>query len=290
MKVLNHILHPVKKFSMGMFALLTLNLLAVFCVFIFDSCKKAAYERSDAKEANAKFAAALEANKKSISGILFGNPSKTNVGTIARKVAPESDEIPVYVQFPGEVTPRIETFFQNVNSIQQLASLIDENGALLQYDPTSTNSNYQLNLPIETITNSLNPLIQESKQYLYSRGFTEQDIQQMLNEENALETDLIPLVMIITQAENGQSVARNYLNLFPINTASAKVDWSEVGRCAIHAIGVDILFSLGASGATVWSTMAIKTAFKTVAKRMLGPIGVAIAVVDFGFCMGGVEI
>lgn len=55
----------------------------------------------------------------------------------------------------------------------------------------------------------------------------------------------------------------------------------------MHALGVDLLFSLGSSSATVWSMAAIKSAFKTVAKRMLGPIGVAIAVVDFGLCMGG---
>jgi hypothetical protein len=34
----------------------------------------------------------------------------------------------------------------------------------------------------------------------------------------------------------------------------------------------------------------IKTAFKSVEKTMLGSIGVAIAVVDYGFCLAGVEI
>ena len=96
--------------------------------------------------------------------------------------------------------------------------------------------------------------------------------------------------MSITLLETNQQISRNYLGLYPINAAYARMSWSEVGRCAIHALGVDILFALGSSGATVWTVATIKTAFKTVAKRMLGPIGIAIAVIDFGLCLGGVEV
>ncbi|HOZ15050.1 MAG TPA: hypothetical protein PLH91_12385 [Tenuifilaceae bacterium] len=258
------------------------------CIFIVNSCEKAVYEGSDAQKANFRFEKKIKETRKSIAEISFIQKgcqnTKSNPTTLA------SEELVVYMQFPCGVTPETETLFQNTNTIQELASLIDNDGAILQYAPNPTNSEYQITLPLETITNSLNPLVQESKQYLYSKGFSEQDIQKMLADEKAPETDLIALVMVVTQSENGLLVAQNQLNLFSINTANANVDWSEVGRCGLHALGVDILFSVGMSGATVWSTAAIKTAFKSVAKRMLGPVGVAIAVVDFGFCMGGVEI
>ena len=84
-----------------------------------------------------------------------------------------------------------------------------ETNAILQYETTPTNEDYQINLPIETITNSLNPLVLESKQYLYTKGFSEQDIQQMIAEENAEEVDLIPFVMALTQTESNQTVAAN---------------------------------------------------------------------------------
>jgi len=284
MKILNQILQPVKKFSKGMFALLTLNLLVVLCVFIFDSCKKAAYERSDAKQANEKFTAALEKNKKSLAAISFAKQGSH--GTIARSAAPPSDELTVYVQFPDEVTPEENTLLQNTNSMQAVVDLIHETDAIIQYEPTPTNTDYQINLPIETITNSLNPLVQESKQYLYSKGFSEQEIQQMIIEENAEDYDLIPLVMSLTQIENSQQVARNYFNLLPLRSSYAKeLTWSDVGACAMEAVGADILYALTQSTASTWSKAAIKKAFGTVAKKVLGPVGVAVAVVEFGWCL-----
>lgn len=49
---------------------------------------------------------------------------------------------------------------------------------------------------------------------------------------------------------------------------------------------VDALWALGGSNAAAWTAAGMKTAFKAVAKRALGPIGVAIAVVSFGLDMG----
>lgn len=282
----NLIFTSIKKFSKGLFALLTLNLVVVLCVFIFNSCKKAVYENSDAKKANARFVAALDKTKHSIATVALAKINNNyNVRTLS--VAPVSDEVNGYIQFPNEVTSATNTMFQATNSIEALANLLYTQDAVLQYDPTPTNSNYQINLPVETVKDNLNPLVEESKQFLYSKGFTEEDIQKMIAEEHAEETDLIPLVMIVTQAENGQLVAKNYLNLLPIRIANANVDWGQVGHCALHAVGMDVVTAFAASGASVWTTAAISTAFRSVTKRALGPIGAAIAVIDFSFCMSG---
>ena len=182
MKVLSNILHPLKKFSKGMLVLLTLNTLVVICVFIFDSCKKAAYECSASKEANEKFMAALKKNRKAIaevSLISVGN-STTTTTTANTAQTSESPIEPIYLNFPTEVNAETYSMFQNTNSIQQLSDLIQSTDATVQYDPTSTNSNFQINVPVETVTSSLSSLVQESKQYLYTKGFTEQDIQQMI--------------------------------------------------------------------------------------------------------------
>lgn len=290
MKILNQILHPVKKFSKGMLALLTLNLIVVLSVFIFDSCKKAAYENSDAKQANTKFLTALEKNKKSITSVSFSK--KANHNTMARSVAPASDEIAVYVQFPTqEVTDQAYSLYQNTESMQGIVDLVHEADAVIQYESTPTNSNYQINVPIETIVNSLNPLVQESKQYLYTKGFSEQDIQQMIAEENAEEIDLIPFVMALTRAENTQAVARNNYSGFFVNSAYARaITWSDAGACAVAALLGDFAGFAYGSSATVWSMAAMKTAFKSIAKKMFGPVGVAIAVAEFGICLTGVYL
>jgi hypothetical protein len=293
MKFFSHILQPVKKFSKGMFVILAVKLMVFACVFILDSCTKNDHRKSYNREANTKFLTALENNKATVGSTFLSNPANDqfqNLQIAASTSVTETtnESIPIYVDFPSLITPEILTQFGNVNSIQDLSALLQNTNAVVQYEPTSDNSNYSLGINVNAVVNSLNPLIQESKQFLYAKGLTEQDIQQMLSEENAAETDLVPLVMVITENEVSYPIARNYSNLF-INSAQA-LTWSQVGHCAAHALGVDVLFSLGSSGATVWTMGAIKTAFKTVAKRMLGPIGVAIAVVDFGFCLAGVEL
>ena len=282
-KRLNNVLQPVQKLGKGLLALFTFNLLFVLSVFIFDSCKKAAYEKSSDGQANAQFTAALQANRSTIGSIPF--TGYRDRATVARAVAPPADQLTVYLQFPADPSPKTATAVQDVHSMYGLVDLIHQANATLQYAPSGGDANFQMDIPLETISNSLAPLIQESKQFLYSKGFTERDIQEMIAEENATEADLIPLVMIITREENNRAYSHRPYNLFPVNSAYAKLAWSDVGACAMEAVGADILYSLGKSSATVWSVAAIKKAFTTVAKRMLGPIGVAIAVVDFSWCL-----
>jgi hypothetical protein len=58
--------------------------------------------------------------------------------------------------------------------------------------------------------------------------------------------------------------------------------------CVAHALGVDAIAMFSQSSASSWTWPAIKKAFKSIAKRLLGPIGVAIAVIDFGLCMADI--
>jgi len=57
--------------------------------------------------------------------------------------------------------------------------------------------------------------------------------------------------------------------------------------CVIMAIGVDIIYSLLAySDETVWKRPVLKRIFTSVVKRALSPVGIIIAVVSFGICLG----
>jgi len=57
--------------------------------------------------------------------------------------------------------------------------------------------------------------------------------------------------------------------------------------CVIMTIGVDLIYSLFTySGETAWNLPALKRIFTAVAKRALSPVGITIAVVSFGICIG----
>ena len=114
----------------------------------------------------------------------------------------------------------------------------------------------------------------------------------MIIEEQGTEEDLVLLVMSMIEIENQQSsnnpLSFNDFSSLFFNSAyaqNAELTAAEVGYCAAVALGADALWALGGSSASAWSISAIKRAFGAVAKRFLGPIGVAIAVVSFGICI-----
>lgn len=287
MKHIQTFLYLLKKISKGLFVLFSINLLILSFIFIFDSCKKSNYENSSNGMAKSRFLNALEFSKSSIgSTTLF---KKTEFRTLAfssnqQSVSQPPDYETIYLQFPTETDNQTKNLIYSTNSIQELSNLIDYSNAIVQYEPTSTNYDYQLQVSIENVANSLKPLINEAKQYLYNKGFSDQDISDMLVEENGREEDLIPFVMSLTQAENSSQVTYNF-NPFFINSVYAKIDANDYIRCAVIAIGADVLWSLSTSNASAWTVSAIKKSFGVVAKKMLGPVGVAIVVVSFGLCI-----
>ena len=283
MKKLNSIFYPIIKFSKGILALVAINILIVISVFIFNSCKKTEFENSDNGKANLKFRESLTSNKQFIASISFEN-EKINLSSEQLRISsPYIESKKVYIAFSDEVTPEIESAFNNTKSIQDLANLIEYTDAIIQDEPNGNSINYPIVVPIEKVADSLNPLVIESKEYLYSKGFSENAIQQMLTENNGTELDLIPFVIALTEIEKNQSTfATNNLNLFIGSTYAM----NEYVKCAMVAIGADVLWALGGSQASAWSMTMMTKAFGAVAKRFLGPIGVAIAVVSFGLCIG----
>ena len=139
-----------------------------------------------------------------------------------------------------------------------------------------------IQIPEAPIRAALQPLVIEAKNYLIAKGATDQEIADMLQEEGAEEIDLIPFVKAlagieITQINNVASISLPF-----VNEANARNKFLE---CGVAALGADALYALSQSTASSWTWPMMRSAFKTVAKKMLGPIGVAVAVVSFGICM-----
>jgi len=60
---------------------------------------------------------------------------------------------------------------------------------------------------------------------------------------------------------------------------------ADLKNCAMEALGLDVIAMLSQSNAKKWAKKAIKKAFKAVASKFLGPVGAAIAIIDFSICM-----
>jgi len=297
MKLIHYLIQPLKKFCKGCAALTALYLVLASCVFLFDSCKKTEPTINDGK-ARKQFLAALKSYKAKLGEaklmhtpylqdhISFSKGKSSDKLALAAPNDPNNPPSePVYLNFPPGTTQENINLVNQVTSIQQLSDLQNATNAVIQYSPTPENSNNQVQVYIDAVVSGLEPMILEAKQYLYAKGLTEQDIQDMILEHNGKREDLVPFVMALTDIEvQPESVARNYLAPFA-STANAKLNANDYAMCALVAIGADVLYSLGTSGLKTWSKHLIMKAFGTVAKRFMGPIGVAIAVVSFGVCL-----
>ncbi|MCS5491346.1 hypothetical protein [Algoriphagus limi] len=137
------------------------------------------------------------------------------------------------------------------------------------------------------LLNVMAPAVHEAKNYLKRKGFSELEIDEMISHEGGSELDLIPLVSTMANVERSNFTSFHFSDI--LITPALAITSQDVFNCGMAAIGADILWALGSSNASKWSKKAIKKAFGVVAKRALGPIGVAIAVVSFSTCLAAVS-
>lgn len=68
-------------------------------------------------------------------------------------------------------------------------------------------------------------------------------------------------------------------------TLKFEIDRQEAIDCAIEALGLSLFWSFSGSNLSMWSVKAVTKAFSAAASKFLGPLGVSIAVVSFGYCI-----
>ena len=139
--------------------------------------------------------------------------------------------------------------------------------------------------------NALRPLIDQSRTYLVTKGLTQLEITQALQEENLEETLIIPVASALAAEDasaptvpNPNPVTMTMFDPFS-NQAFAESNYSRAIRCAMEALGVDLVYMFRGQSITRISKALFKRALKVVASKILGPASVLIVMVDFGLCM-----
>lgn len=171
-------------------------------------------------------------------------------------------------------------------SLGELVSYSDSIGAEL-----SEFRNDSIGLIVELssyeIKQSLNPMVISSKNYLKAKGFTENEIDNLLKENNLTEYNLIEIVIGLTECERYDLLAYNETSplYFQANAQDFDIDWIRVGYCAYQTVGGDIIDAIRNAGAKKITKSVIVKAVKSVAKKFcMSYVSIAIAVIDFGNC------
>lgn len=246
------------------------------CGAFMASCNDGGEENliSDAKTA-AQFNSSLRENVESFMKVPVVVNSATRSIPIVNNSSVPSPTVRVYFETPSN-EPIV---FGQLMTAEQIFIAARETCAKLTLTDNGNNSP-SVEVSEEACKEALAPLIEDSKKYLYGKGFTEAEIQEMLKENDADESELVPFVLALTEEEETNLSLENM-------TRCTDLDWAKIGRCALEAIGADIFAGLDKSLLKTWNKKLITKAFKTVAKRVCGPVGVAIMVVEFTICNWG---
>lgn len=207
-----------------------------------------------------------------------------------------NDTIIIGANFPEGTSQNYYEQAYNASSFNDLAQLAHETAAEFT-ENVNDGTDCEVSLSKWAYDIALSDAIQESKEYLYNKGLTDEDIEEMLAENNADESSLVVFVLVLSAietqqlAEDNETCSSSFESLQPImkiyanNGIVSKEYAAKVLKCAMEATGIDIISQLQNSAIKTWSKAAIKKAFGTVIKRATGPAGVAIAIISFITCM-----
>lgn len=112
------------------------------------------------------------------------------------------------------------------------------------------------------------PSILWAKQVMYSMGVTEQEIKETCGSD---ESSVITAALYAINTPEYTYIA---------NTRNAYV------TCALAVLGLDAFSCISELGKATLKKAAINL-LKSAAKKLLGPMGVALAVAEYGFCIAG---
>jgi len=129
------------------------------------------------------------------------------------------------------------------------------------------------------------PLVSGTKKLLGVYGITDEDFSESFEDIEDSRIVLLGLAILSVHDEVGKKTAMNFAGMFM--TSAYAQDVGDTIACAGAALGFDVFNEIRAavaSGKKI-EKKVFKKAIKTVAKRLLGPIGVAMTVAEFAACM-----
>ena len=207
-----------------------------------------------------------------------------------------SNYVTLHADFPEDATEIQKKLLKYVRTVQDVSDFHRITAADFSIVPNMQSGENDIIVSTVEIKNVLNPMLGVSRGYLLEQDITEEELNQIIAETGASDEDVILVAMILgsqdiqcaeLQVSKNERQTFNFLATpcYAKDNFAKQSNLKIVFDCALEAIGADIFTNAVAFAKAKWSKVIIKKNFKTVAKRALGPVGVGIAVAEFGWCL-----
>ncbi len=166
-------------------------------------------------------------------------------------------------------------------ALENFKSVLEQNSSVVGSlnDDFTYNANSKGNIKSEEeALEFLKPMIESSKELFATYEVTDSDIKEVFGDSNDPRVVVVSLAILYAESEKG-NVSVDFSALF----GSSVYAQGGVWECAGQALG---FYAIAEIFAGQVSNSAILGAFKKVAARTLGWVGLALAIYEFGDCMG----
>lgn len=194
----------------------------------------------------------------------------------------------IYIELT-EDTPMARSAIATAKTMDDVVAICDKYDAFLSLTKNEFTSD-SIVISTEKASEALVPIVNSGVEMLHGYGFSDEEIDNMILENNATREDIAALYMVTTAIED--MMTKLDYTVFnpdePVRPDDPRM--SRVAHCLMEAVFIDL--GTCVDGAT-WGAFrnlgkkAISKMFVKVASRFLGPVGLALAGAEFAFCMWG---
>jgi len=275
--------NTLKKIVRGTLAIFMIKLVLFGGLFIIQSCQKDDNSNIINDQAKTEFLTSLQISRTNLNIVQTENTKENNTTFKTNSTTDGETQVICLVDPPKD---------EEINGFGKIIQVVIDWDLVVTEIDNGEPSIDCYEVLVNDITEALNPSVASAKNYLLSYGYSNNEITEILDGED--ETFLPALVygMIAVDSEsNGITYNNNELellnNLLGIQSTYAQVSGGDIVGCAVAALGLDILEDIRtakAKGKKIGKKF-LKKAVKKVATKLLGPIGVAITIGQFAYCL-----
>jgi len=171
-------------------------------------------------------------------------------------------------------------------ALSKFESLLRQTTPTLKTSIKSNNLNTSLSKTVAQSENEakelINPLVNGTKELLLAFEIEEKDLEEVFGSKDDPRLVIVGLALLSAGSEENSQAAINFSSLFGQSTYAQ----SGIGGCVLEALGVNAAVDALKGGIKKLGKKGAFKLLKKVAGKALGPIGVALAIIDFADCMG----